>query len=71
MGVSNCERLNDSWVCGLAENLLYFNSDVMINCNCFNDWDYSLLVFNEVYDSYLKLWLNYYSSIRNYMTRII
>ena len=42
-------------------------SDVMINCNCSNDWDYSLLVFNEVYDSYLKLWMNCYFSIRNYM----
>ena len=25
---------------------------VMINCNCFNDWDYSLIVFNEVSDPY-------------------
>ena len=46
-------------------------SYVMINCNCSNDWDYSLLVFYEAYDSYLKLWLNYYSTIRDYMTRII
>ena len=43
-------------------------SDVMINCNCFNDWDHSLLVFNEVCDSYLKLWMNCYFSIRNHMT---
>ena len=57
------------WTCWKA--LFLTLSDVMINCNCFNDWDYSLLVFNEVYDSYLKLWLNYYSSIRNHMTRII
>ena len=40
----------------------------MINCNCFNDWDYSSLVFNEVYDSYLKLWMNCYFSIRDHMT---
>ena len=30
----------------------------MINCNCLNDWDYSLLVFNEVSDSYLTLWID-------------
>ena len=71
MSVSNCERLKDGWVCGLAEKHLLTLSYVMINCNCLNDWDYSLLVFNEVYDSYLKLWLNYYSSIRNHMTRIM
>ena len=40
----------------------------MINCNCFNDWDYSLLVFNEVSDSYLTLWIDYYLSVRNHMT---
>ena len=39
----------------------------MINCNCLNDWDHSLLVFNEVSDSCLILWMNCYSSIRNYM----
>ena len=39
----------------------------MINCNCFNDWDYSLLVFNEVFDSYLTLWINCYFSLTNYM----
>ena len=43
-------------------------SYVMINCNCSNDWDYSLLVFNEVFDSYFTLWMNCYFSIRNYMT---
>ena len=43
-------------------------SYVMINCNCLNDWDYSLLVFNEVSDSYLKFWMNCYFSIRNYRT---
>ena len=43
-------------------------SYVMINCNCSNDWDYSLLVFNDVYDSYLKLWMNCYFSIRYHMT---
>ena len=53
------------WTCWKA--LILTLSDVMINCNCSNDWDYSLLVVNEVYDSYLKLWLNCYSSIRNYM----
>ena len=40
----------------------------MINCNCFNDCDYSLLVLNEVSDSYLTLWTDYYLSIRNRMT---
>ena len=43
----------------------------MINCNCFSDWDHSLLVFNEVFDSYFTLWKNSYFNIRNYMTRII
>mgnify|MGYP005844325821 CR=1 FL=1 len=69
VSVSNCERLYDSWVCGLAENSYTLTlSYVMINCNCCNDWDYSLLVFNEVYDSYLKLWMNCYFSIRDHMT---
>ena len=40
----------------------------MINCNCFNDWDYSLLVLNKVSDSYFALWIYYYLSIRNHMT---
>ena len=31
------------WTCWKA--LILTLSDVMINCNCFNDWDYSLLVF--------------------------
>ena len=67
MSVSNCERLNDSWVCGLAENLLYWLFPMLWqNCNFFSDWDYSLLVFNEVSDSYLKLWMNCYFSIRNH-----
>ena len=43
----------------------------MINCNCFNDWDYSLLVLNEVSDSYFALWIDYYLSIRNHMTIFI
>ena len=43
-------------------------SYVMINCNCLNDWDYSLLVLNEVSDSYFALWIDYYLSIRNHMT---
>ena len=46
-------------------------SYVMINCNCSNDWDYSLLVFNDVYYSHLRLWLNYYFSIRDHMTIFI
>ena len=46
-------------------------SDVMINCNCFNDWNYSLLVSNEVSDSYLKLWMNCYFSMINHMTMYI
>jgi len=43
----------------------------MINCNCFNDWDYSLLVLNKVSDSYFALWIDYYLSIRNHMTKSI
>lgn len=43
-------------------------SDVMINCNCFNDWDHNLLVFNEVFDSYFTLWMNCYFGTRNHMT---
>ena len=51
--------------------LLLTLSDVTINCNCFNDWDYSLLVPNEVYEPYLTLWIAYYLSIRNHMTKSI
>ena len=54
------------WTCWKA--LVLTLSDVMINCNCFNDWNHSLLVFNEVSDSYFTLWTNCYFSIRNYMT---
>ena len=54
------------WTCWKA--LILNLSDVMINCNCFNDWGYSLLVFDEVYDSYLKLWMNCYFNIINHMT---
>ena len=43
----------------------------MINFNCFNDRDHSLLVFNEVSDSYFTLWMNCYFSIRNHMTTFI
>ena len=43
----------------------------MINCNCFNDWDYSLLVPNEVFEPYLTLWIAYYLSIGNHMTKSI
>ena len=57
------------WTCWKA--LILTLSDVMINCNCFNDWDYSLLVFNEVSDSYLTLWIDCYFSIRNHMTIFI
>ena len=39
-----------------------------MNCNCFNDWDYSLLVFNEVYDTYLTLWIDHHLNISNHMT---
>ena len=42
-------------------------SYVMINCNCFNDWDYSLFVLNEVSNSYFALWIDYYLTIRNHM----
>ena len=54
------------WTCWKA--LFLTLSDVMINCNCFNDWDYSLLVLNKVSDSYFALWIDYYLSIRNHMT---
>ena len=54
------------WTCWKALELTL--SDVMINCDCFNDWDHSLLAFNEVFDSYFILWMNCYFSIRNYMT---
>ena len=53
------------WTCWKA--LILTLSNVMINCNCFNDWDHSLLFFNEVPDSYFTLWTNCYFSIRNYM----
>ena len=43
----------------------------MINCICFNNWDYSLLVTNEVYDTYFTLWIDCYLSIRNHMTKSI
>ena len=54
------------WTCWKA--LILTLSDVMINCNCFSDRDHSLLVLNEVSDSYLTLWIDYYLSIRNHMT---
>ena len=57
------------WTCWKA--LLLTLSDVMINCNCFNDWDYSLLVPNEVSEPYLTLWIDCYLSIRNHMTKSI
>ena len=54
------------WTCWKA--LVLTLSDVMINCNCFNDWDYSLLVLNEVSDSYFTLWIDCYFSIISHMT---
>ena len=57
------------WACWRA--LLLTLSDVTINCNCFNDWDYSLLVPNEVYEPYLTLWIAYYLNIGNHMTKSI
>ena len=54
------------WTCLKA--LILTLSNVMINCNCFNDWDYSLLAYNEVSDSYFTLWIDCYFSIRNHMT---
>ena len=57
------------WTCWKA--LMMTLSDVMISCNCLNDWDYSLLVLNEVSDSYLTLWIDYYLSIRNHMTILL
>ena len=43
----------------------------MINCNCLNDRDYSLLVPNEVSEPYLTLWIDCYLSMRNHMTKSI
>mgnify|MGYP006912823707 CR=1 FL=1 len=57
------------WTCWKA--LILTLSYVMINCNCFNDWDYSLLVLNEVSEPYLTLWIAYYLSIGNHMTKSI
>ena len=54
------------WTCWKA--LILTLSYVMINCNCFNDWDFSLLVLNGVSDSYFTLWIDYYLRIRNHMT---
>ena len=53
------------WTCWKA--LILTLSDVMINCNCFSEWDHCLLVFIEVSNSYFTLWMNCYFSIRNYM----
>ena len=53
------------WTCRKA--LILTISDAMINCNCFNVREHSLLVLNEVSDSYLTLWIDYYLSIRNHM----
>ena len=39
--------------------------------HCFNDWDYSLLVPNEVSASYFALWIDCYLSIRNHMIKSI
>ena len=41
----------------------------MINCNCFNDWDYSLLEPNKVYDYTLALWIDHHLNISNHMTK--
>ena len=57
------------WTCWKA--LFLTLSDVMINCSCFSDWDYSLLVHDEVFYSYLILWIDCYLSIRNHMTKYI
>ena len=55
----------------LLKSLLLTLSDVTINCNCLNDWDYSLLVPHEVFEPYLTLWIAYYLSIGNDMTKSI
>ena len=39
----------------------------MMNCNCFSDWDHSLLFFNLVYGSYFNLWMNCYFFMRGFM----
>ena len=57
------------WACW--EALLVTLSDVTINCNCLNGWYYSSLVPNEVFEPYLTLWIAYYLSIGNHMTKSI
>ena len=57
------------WTCWKA--LILNLSDVTINCNCFNDWDYSLLVLNEVLEPYLTFWIAYYLNIGNHMRKSI
>ena len=61
------ERWLSMWTC-YTKALTFTLSDIMINCNRFNDWDYSLLVFNKVFDSHITFWTSCYFSIRNYMT---
>ena len=39
----------------------------MMNCNCFSDWDHSLLVFNLVYGSNFNLWMNCHFFMRSFM----
>ena len=55
------------WTC-YTKALTWTLYNIMRNCNCFNDRDHSLLVFNKVSDSYFILWINCYFDIRNYMT---
>ena len=57
------------WTCWKA--LILTISYVMINWNCSNDWDYSLLVPNEVFEPYLTLWIAYYLSMGDHMTKSI
>ena len=56
------------WTCWKA--LLLTLCNVMINCDCFNDWDYSLLVLNEVFEPYYTLWIDCFLSMRYHITKI-
>jgi hypothetical protein len=66
VSVSNYERLNDSWVCGLAKRLLHVTlPESTMNCNCVVDWEHSLLAFKKVYASYFNIVVNCYLLMRS------
>ena len=72
VSVSNHERLNDGWVCGLAKKLRHETlPENMMNCNCIVDWEHSLLVFNIVYALYFDVVMNCNFLMRSFMTKFI